>query len=582
MFKSVVMVVLGVLPWVNPQGAGEVFPKGVWAFPTSVIVVHADEVGLLLEGDTLPATKESRIKLKVTKDTQLEQLDIQVADGKPAWTIKRLKLADLHQDQPLSVIFYSDGKDMTLLRGVASGPKLSGKDLAILVDKLGGKVKRQPFPKDREFYQVDLKGTKVTDVDLFLLAGMKGLYDLDLSSTGVTDKGITNLAAARELSSLDLVGTKVTDAAIKDLRRIPNLHGINLAQTAVTDRGVASLVKGKTLMVCRVGLGKNAQFRVHQEYVGGELSYNYLMIGDTYFGQYLGEKALLWPDKIAKDRRREATTYYHRHGPVGQVMDKFEWFKPADVLDFPSDARLPASLVGLLVPGGSLQMRPLVGLWSEPAIGVIRLQVGTQASYGRLLQHIDFYNSTPEVKAFSLPPKGQPVYFGYLQDAMKRGCQIMVYDGDERSTLVKKGPKKFYSALFVEITRNDLRDVNTNLLTKEALADFMGSLTEHGVVCFHTSHRYHDMTLPLIDAAQSLKLAWKVGKDMGNTSPGTRTHFSSEWVVIARTAEDLQHLTNVLTDDRQLTWTVPASTGMHLWRDGQPHDLKPLAHPPLR
>ena len=87
-----------------------------------------------------------------------------------------------------------------------------------------------------------------------------------------------------------------------------------------------------------------------------------------------------------------------------------------------------------------------------------------------------------------------------------------------------------------------------------------------------SSHRVHQ--------GDEVKLSWKVGRDRGDETPGLRTHFGSEWVVIARKAEYLKHLTDVETDTRHLSWVVPASTGENLWRDGQPHDLKPLAHRP--
>jgi len=466
----------------------------------------------------------------------------------------------------------------TTLRTLAVDANRGGKDLESFVQKLGGKVKRLQR-KDRASYLVDLQGTKITDADLLPLRDMKGVDVLELSFTGVTDKGVANLVGMDELDSLDLAGTKITDAAIKDLLQLPHLHTINLAQTAVTKQGVAKLVQGKDLTICWFGLGKKAQFRVYQDYRQGEVNYQYLMIGDTYFGQYLGEKTTLPANTDPKDRRREATTYYHRHGPVGQVMAKLEGFKPASVLDYPSDVRLPASLVGLSAPSGPFPTSTVVGLWSEPAIGVIRLNTGTHAAYCRPFQHFDFYNSTPEIKVFSLPPKGQPVFFGYLRDAKQRGCQIRVIDGDERITLAKNGPRKYYIALFVDIARNDLRDVNTNLFTKEAIAELMDTLTEKGVLCFHTSHRYHNFNLPLLDAAKSLKLAWKHGKDTGDYLPGRGTHFSSEWLMIARQQEYLQYLTDASMGKQKLTWDVPASTGEHLWRDGQPHDLKALARP---
>ena len=89
-------------------------------------------------------------------------------------------------------------------------------------------------------------------------------------------------------------------------------------------------------------------------------------------------------------------------------------------------------------------------------------------------QHIDIYDSTPPLKTFCLPPPGQPVYFGYIRDALERGCAVKVIGGAERTSLGKQGPKGFYSALFVEITRNDLRDINTDLLTGVAFAALAG------------------------------------------------------------------------------------------------------------
>jgi hypothetical protein len=204
-------------------------------------------------------------------------------------------------------------------------------------------------------------------------------------------------------------------------------------------------------------------------------------------------------------------------------------------------------------------------------------QVATHAAYGRPFQQIHFYSSSPELKEFSLPRAGRPRYFGYIHDAQERGTRVAIVEGPERRSLAR-APRSYYSALFVDITRNDLRDINTDLLTKEAVADMMASLTETGVLCFHTSHRYHDLVPPIIDAAASLRLSWKLGKD-GYYEGGDAGHFSSEWVMIARKPAYLQHLNNVQTKEQNLHWDTPPSTGRHLWRDGQEHDLIPLARP---
>jgi serine/threonine protein kinase len=471
------------------------------------------------------------------------------------------------------------------------------------IEKLGGKLERVPWVRDKAAYRLDLKGTRTSDDDLAKIIRMDGIQDLDLSFTQVTSKGIGLLAGYKDLSDLNLAGTKVTDTAIDQLSQIPDLVSINLAQTAITEPAVDQLIGRRSIKVCRVGLGDKARFRVHQEYVDGELRFNYLMIGDTTFGNYLigknwsapkrkivekkGVKFVLVDKTETKadrrDRRREATAYYHRAGPVGQALSKLEWFKPVSVLDYPSDVRLPAALVGLLAPAEPVPASALVQLWSDPAIGVVRLNVGTLAAYGRPYQHVHFYNSAPELKSFSLPPAEepwQPIYFGFIQDALKRGCLVRVLDGDERAMLGKNGPKHFYSALFVEISKTDLRDINTNLLTKEALAEMMTTLTDSGVLCFHVSNRHYNMVPPIIDAARSLHLAWKLGKDTTDDAPA---HFRSDWLIVARQPEHLRHLTDVEARPEMkrwgggLKWYIPQSTGKHLWHDGEVHDLKPLA-----
>jgi hypothetical protein len=256
-------------------------------------------------------------------------------------------------------------------------------------------------------------------------------------------------------------------------------------------------------------------------------------------------------------------------------MGKLEWFRPASELDYPSDVRMPASLVGLLMPTGSLPSSALCNLWSEPPFAVVRLNAGTHAAYGRPFQHIHFYNSSPELVEFSMPKRGRP-HFGFIREAQARGCEVRIIPGAERTAIAKKSPKNFYRAMFVDVTRNDLRDIHTDLLTKEALAEMMDSLTDDGALCFHVSHRYHNLVPPIIDAADSLKLSWKCANDLGTQGNEIRTHFGSEWVMVTRDPANLRHLVSIKRDQRGLEWSVPRSTGRHLWRDGQAPNLDAL------
>src|SRR5260370_36021918 len=114
------------------------------------------------------------------------------------------------------------------------------------------------------------------------------------------------------------------------------------------------------------------------------------MLGDTLFALTYKKPS---PDTLLKDKSLAAPTDYHIDGPVGQVL---RHYRPPDA------ACTPAALVGL---GAGMQLAPLTrglpgsagqflpgdflgGAWSEPAFGVLRLNAGTFAAYGRGLQVI--------------------------------------------------------------------------------------------------------------------------------------------------------------------------------------------------
>jgi hypothetical protein len=443
------------------------------------------------------------------------------------------------------------------------------------VKKLGGKMTLVNwYKKDEVRHKVDLRGLKISDDDLAPLARSTTIVDLDLAFTPVGDAGMKHVSQMRELAMVDLSGTKVTDAGLERLGE-SSIHTFKLAATPVTDKGIVKLVeRRKSLSIARVATGDKLQFQVIEEYRDSKLFEKRLMIGDTHYGfQFARPKDGGYsPDGI--DRSRMATTYYHADGPVGQVFKVIRGWAP----ERPEacDVGLPASLTGLLTARGGMMGSGLLDLWSQPPVAVIRITAGTYAAYASPLQRIDFYNSTPEIAAFSVPAKGKPRMFDYIHDAKERGAIIRVIEGDERASLAK-GPRRFYGALFAEVTTTDLRNINTNLLTKEAVATLMDNLAEKGILCYHVSHRYHDLVPPLADAAKDLGFACKRCQDKGDYDKpapnGIRPHFSSEWVMIARKAEYLEGLTNTETN----TWTVPTSTGAHLWRDGQKHDLDALA-----
>src|ERR1700741_4363532 len=94
--------------------------------------------------------------------------------------------------------------------------------------KLGGIIKQDESQPGKPVVEVDLRGTRVTDVGLKELAGLKNLHTLDLRKTRVTGAGLKELAGLNNLHTLHLSYTGVADAGLKQLASLKNLHTLDL------------------------------------------------------------------------------------------------------------------------------------------------------------------------------------------------------------------------------------------------------------------------------------------------------------------------------------------------------------------
>jgi hypothetical protein len=312
--------------------------------------------------------------------------------------------------------------------------------------------------------------------------------------------------------------------------------------------------------------------------------YTYLMHGTTYHGQNYQQPQGL---------RRLATTYYHRLGPVGVIMDHFNWFKDP-INSYHSDSRLPASLVGA---GAAGPLAQLVTTWSEPAYATIGLGTGTMASYARPYQQITFYDIDQHIVNFSVPPPGRDMYFNYLHDAKERGAKTEIILGDARLSMAEELPEratyypkrdKYYWAIIVDAFSSDA--IPVHLITEEAIQMYFSKLAEHGVLCVHTSNRHVELIKPVSDIAAKLGYKYRVGHDLAESNRRDKTGaerglFTSEWIMLTRHEEDLpphekglpmncsfyevERYTRELAraGDYHLVWYTNEPPHMRLWTD---------------
>jgi hypothetical protein len=303
--------------------------------------------------------------------------------------------------------------------------------------------------------------------------------------------------------------------------------------------------------------------------------YTYLMHGTTHHGLNYQD-----PEPL----RRLATTYYHRKGPAGVIMEPFVWFKePMDALNpYASDARIIASMVGLGANPLNLSPVPIEQIgcaWSEPPYATVGLGTGTMASYCRPFQHLAYYEIDQKIRRFSLPEDGTEPVFNYVHDAMARGGIVEIIMGDARQSMAEErrrpdeelnypggntfaySPKRqdYYAAIFVDAFSSDA--IPVHLITEEAIQMYFEKIRENGVLCLHTSNRHVDLVKPITDVAHKLKLAYRVGNDLAREHKDLG-HFTSEWVMLARKADYLPS-----GNQGGPRWETPPPPGNRLWTD---------------
>jgi hypothetical protein len=274
------------------------------------------------------------------------------------------------------------------------------------------------------------------------------------------------------------------------------------------------------------------------------------------------------------DWSRLATTYFHREGPLGVVMEQYNWF-PGKWNTYQADARLPASMIGVFGVDPCGQLGQLVSLWSEPPIAVVELDIGTMASYARPAQTLHFFNPTPSISRLSFPEKdGQPL-FHYVPDALVRGANISIFEGEPRASIEKNGGAGFYQVIVVNTYKLPVVTVHKDLMTKEGMQMLMSKTRDEGILCYHTSSRYYDLQKIIASVAAELKYDCQIGRDL--LDDYEKGHFTSDWVMVARDKKYLAHLKSppgydqALGDKRRLAvrfWSPPQHTNKKFaWTD---------------
>ncbi len=211
--------------------------------------------------------------------------------------------------------------------------------------------------------------------------------------------------------------------------------------------------------------------------------------------------------------RPEPLYYYHRNGPLAQVLTSAK----ADAAE---------------------------------RVGIVGLGVGSLACYAQEGQDWHFYEIDRMVDRIARTPE----WFRFLTACTPDAPTHM---GDARMVLDRQKDMRF-DILVIDAYSSD--SVPVHLTTNEAMQLYLDRLAPGGLLVYHISNRYYDIDIPLARSAEDLGLAARIQDYKGNTKEDLGD-VAMTAVVLARSADDLGDLAE---DPR---WRVLESDGGPVWTD---------------
>ncbi len=185
----------------------------------------------------------------------------------------------------------------------------------------------------------------------------------------------------------------------------------------------------------------------------------------------------------------EPLAYYHRTGPIGDCFAVLNGLAMLPTLESVNTTRPLTGGEDPLVPtpaGNQTSVAsPLEhGARADAQVAVIGLGVGAVAAYAKPGQHFTFYEIDPAVERIARDRR----YFTFLEQC-KGSYEVVI--GDGRLT-IGQAPEGHFDMIVLDAFSSDA--VPTHLLTREAIRLYLDKLATGGVLVFHISNRYLDLT----------------------------------------------------------------------------------------
>jgi spermidine synthase len=242
---------------------------------------------------------------------------------------------------------------------------------------------------------------------------------------------------------------------------------------------------------------------------------------ELYHGTTLHGRQFIDPQTHRPILPRQPLTYYHRTGPIGQVM-----------LDLISPRRTREAHLNLAFVG---------------------LGTGSLAAYGESGDEMTCYEIDPLVAWFA----ERSGNFTFLSDARSRGVALNIVLGDARLT-IQRAPQSSFDLIVLDAFSGDA--IPVHLLTRQAMQIYLDKLKPDGLLAFHISNQYLDLRPVVANLADSFGCVCVARFDDDiKPFPGKER---SLWLLVMR---DIRKFAPLASDARWLQ--IPKQNEFALWTD---------------
>ena len=191
----------------------------------------------------------------------------------------------------------------------------------------------------------------------------------------------------------------------------------------------------------------------------------------------------------------------------------------------PARRRIPGTYYGTAGPVGDIFT---VGAGHTASgttdVAVVGLGAGTLASYIDDRMSMTFFEIDPIVISVA----NDPALFTFLADAPKAP---RIVEGDARLALAKE-PTSAYDLVVLDAFSSDA--IPIHLMTVEAIAEELRTLKPNGVIAFHISNRYYDLSPAISAALERLGLTTLERSGLRHPVGPDPTDIPSRWLVASR------------------------------------------------